>query len=243
MQSLTNISLKTIVQKQVKWKAKLYISALSSLVIVQIIFGVLTSGSGNASTGHGRGNLNIQFSIYSIDTFLIVTAVWAFIVALLFTTKAYRTDDLSVISSRTSSAIANIIVMIIYSFIAVIIMISTYYLQVVLGISLVEKKSFVIENLFISPSTLLLCFSSICLFGAIGLLLGTSYKGPVIIKIFVSMFMLLGLILIFMSPGSINLLPIIMLSNLMISVIYLLVALLCFSLTIWIADKSEVSRK
>ena len=243
MQSLTNISLKTIVKKQVKWKAKLYISALSSLVIVQIIFGVLTSGSGSASSGHGRGNLDVQFSIYSLDMFLIVSAIWAFVIALLFTTKAYRIDDLSVISSRTSSAIANILVMIIYSFIAVIIMISTYYLQL-LGILLVTKKSFVIENLLISPSLFILCFSCICLFGAIGLLLGTSFKGSVVIKIFVSMFMLLGLKLIFMSPESSNLMPsLIMLPNLMISVIYLLVALLCFSLTIWIANKSEVSRK
>ncbi|MFJ6209805.1 hypothetical protein [Lysinibacillus sp. NPDC092081] len=242
MQSLTNISLKAIVIKQVKWKAKLYISALSSLVIVQIIFGILTSSSGSGSSGSGRGGLNVQFSIYSLDMFLIVTAIWAFIVALLFSTKAYRIDDLSVISSRTSSAIANIFVMILYSFIAVIIMISTYYLQV-FGIFLVEKKSFIIEDLFISPSILLLCFSSLCLFGAIGLLLGASFKGPVVIKIFVFMFMLLGLILFFMSPESINLRPFIMLSNLMISVLYLLMALLCFSLTIWIADKSEVTRK
>lgn len=242
MQSLTNISLKTIVKKQVKWKAKLYISALSSLVIVQIIFGLLTSSSGSGSSGHGGENLTVHFSNYSLDTFLIVTAIWAFIVALLFTTKAYRIDDLSVISSRTSSAIANIFVMIIYSFIAVIIMISTYYLQV-FGILLVEKKSFIIENLFISPSILLLCFSSLCLFGAIGLLLGTSFKGPVVIKILVSTFLLLGFILFFMSPELINLRSIIMLSNLMISVLYLLMALLCFSLTIWIADKSEVTRK
>ncbi|GAB0170736.1 hypothetical protein LSPCS325_41730 [Lysinibacillus sp. CTST325] len=242
MQSLTNISLKTIVKKQVKWKVKLYISALSSLVIVQIIFGILTFSSGSGSSGHGGKNLTVHFSNYSLDTFLFVTAIWAFIVALLFTTKAYRIDDLSVISSRTSSAIANIFVMIIYSFIAVIIMISTYYLQV-FGILLVEKKSFIIENLFISPSILLLCFSSLCLFGAIGLLLGTSFKGPVVIKILVSTFLLLGFILFFMSPESINLRPFIMLSNLMISALYLLMALLCFSLTIWIADKSEVTRK
>lgn len=242
MQSLTNISLKTIVKKQVKWKAKLYISALSSLVIVQIIFGLLTSSAGNGSSGYGGENLTVHFSNYSLDTFLIVTAIWAFIVALLFTTKAYRIDDLSVISSRTSSAIANIFVMIIYSFIAVIIMISTYYLQV-FGILLVEKKSFIIEDLFISPSILLLCFSSVCLFGAIGLLLGTSFKGPVVIKILVSTLLLLGLILFFMSPESINVRSLIMLSNLMISVLYLLMALLCFSLTIWIADKAEVTRK
>lgn len=242
MQSLTNMSLKTIVKKQVKWKAKLYISALRSLVIVQIIFGLLTSSYGSGSSGYGGENLTVHFSIYSLDTFLIVTAIWAFIVALLFTTKAYRIDDLSVISSRTSSAIANIFVMIIYSFIAVIIMISSYYLQV-FGILLVEKKSFIIEDLFISPSILLLCFSSLCLFGAIGLLLGTSFKGPVMIKILVSTFLLLGFILFFMSPESINLRSLIMLSNLMISVLYLLMALLCFSLTIWIADKSEVTRK
>ncbi|MEB2301309.1 hypothetical protein LAV72_16960 [Lysinibacillus xylanilyticus] len=242
MQSLTNISLKTIVKKQVKWKAKLNISALSSLIILQIIFGVLTSSSGSGSYGSGRGNLDVQFSIYSLDIFLIISAIWAFIVALLFTTKAYRIDDLSVISSRTSSAIANILVMIIYSFIAVIIMISTYYLQV-LGILLVEKKSFVIEGLFISPSVFILCFSSICLFSAIGLLFGTSFKGPVVIKIFLSTFILFGFIYIFMATNSINISSLMMLPNLMISVLYLLAALLCFCLTIWIANKSEVSRK
>jgi len=177
MQSLTNISLKTIVKKQVKWKAKLNISALSSLIILLILFGALTSSSGSGSYGSGSGNLDVHFSIYSLDIFLIISAIWAFIVALLFTTKAYRIDDLSVVSSRTSSAIANILVMIIYSFIAVILMISTYYLQV-LGVLLVEKKSLVIDHLFISPSVFILCFSSICLFGAIGLLFGTSFKGP-----------------------------------------------------------------
>lgn len=242
MQSLTNISLKTIVLKQVKWKAKLYISALSSLVIVQIIFSILTSSSGSGSSGHGRGNLDVQFSIYSLDIFLIVSAIWAFIVALLFTTKAFRIDDLSVISSRTSSAIANILVMIVYSFIAVILMISTYYLQVS-GILLIEKKSFVQDHLFISPSVFILCFSSICLFGAIGLLLGTSFKGPVVIKIFLSTFMLFSFVYIFIAPNSINIGSLMMLPNLMISVLYLLVATLCFGLTIWIANKSEVSRK
>ncbi|MGE7692117.1 hypothetical protein ACQKMI_23330 [Lysinibacillus sp. NPDC097214] len=242
MQSLTNISLKTIVKKQVKWKAQLYISALSSLVIIQIIFGVLLSRSGSSTTGLLRGNLDVRFSTYSLDMFLIVSAIWAFIVGLLFTTKAYRIDDLSVISSRISSTIANILVMIIYSFIAVFIMISTYYLQV-LGILLVEKKSFVIDSLFISPSTFILCFSSICLFSAIGLLFGTSFKGPVVIKIFLSTFILFSFIYIFMALNSINISPLMMLPNLMISVLYLLAALLCFSLTIWIANKSEVSRK
>ena len=237
MQSLTNISLKTIVKKQVKWKAQLYISALSSLIILQIIFGVLLSSSGSGTSGLSLGNLEVRFTYYSLDMFLIVSAIWAFIIGLLFTTKAYRMDDLSVISSRTSSALANILVMIMYSFIAVFIMISTHYLQV-LWILLMEKKSFVIESLFISPSTFILCFSSICLFGAIGLLLGTSFKGPTLIKV-----PIIVLLLIFISLVSINLNSLMMLPDLIISVIYLFVSVLCFCLTIWIADKSEVSRK
>ena len=70
-----------------QWKAKLYISALSSLVIVQIIFGLLTSSSGSGSSGYGGENLTVHFSNYSLDTFLIVTAIWAFIVALLLQQK------------------------------------------------------------------------------------------------------------------------------------------------------------
>jgi len=242
MQSLTNMSFKTIVKKQVKWKAKLYSSALSSLIILQVIFGALLFSSGSASSGHGRGNLNVQFSIYSLDMFLIISALWAFIIAILFTTKSYRIDDLSIISSRTSSAIANILVLILYSFIAVLIMLASYYIQI-FGLSLMEKDSLIIDKLIITPSIFIVCISSICLFGAIGLLFGYCFQGPSIIKI--SSIVLLAIVIIspIIFPDFVNLQPFIQLPDLLLSGFYVIVSILCFTLCIWIADKSEVSRK
>jgi len=242
MQSLTNMSFKTIVKKQVKWKAKLYSSALSSLIILQVIFGALLFSSGSASSGHGRGNLNVQFSIYSLDMFLIISALWAFIIAILFTTKSYRIDDLSIISSRTSSAIANILVLILYSFIALLIMLASYYIQI-FGLSLMEKDSLIIDKLIITPSIFIVCISSICLFGAIGLLFGYCFQGPSIIKI--SSIVLLAIVIIspIIFPDFVNLQPFIQLPDLLLSGFYVIVSILCFTLCIWIADKSEVSRK
>lgn len=242
MQSLTNMSFKTIIKKQVKWKAKLYSSALSSLIILQIIFGALLFSSGSGSSGHGRGNLNVQFSIYSLDTFLFITVFWAFITAILFTTKAYRMDDLSIISSRTSSAIANILVLILYSFIAVLIMLASYYIQI-LGLMLMEKETFIIDKLLISPSIFILCICSICLFSAIGLLFGYCFQGPSIIKIASIVLLATGIISPIIFPESVNLQPFIQLPDLMLSGFYIILSILCFTLCIWIADKSEVSRK
>lgn len=241
MQSSTNISLKTIVQKQVKWKAKLYISALSSLIILQIIFGLLFLDSGSGSSGHGRWNLNVQFSIYSLDIFLFISALWAFISATLFTTKAFRTDDLSVISSRTSSTIANMIVIIFYSLIAVIVMAATLYLQL-MAIILLKDTPLLVDQLIISPTILMVCFSIICLFGAIGLLLGNCYKGSATIKVLTTILLFTGLLLLAFSSQSIDITGFLMLPNLLVSLGYLSVAALCFALAIWIASKSEVSR-
>ncbi|KOS71649.1 hypothetical protein AEA09_01270 [Lysinibacillus contaminans] len=241
MQSLTNITLKTVVQKQVKWKAKLYLSALITLITLQLLFGLLLFDSGSGSSGYGRGNLDVQFSIYSLDLFLMIAAFWAFISATLFTTKAFRIDDLSIISSRTSCAIANMIVIIFYSLIAVIIMVSSLYLQLV-AVLLWSNETLIVDQLIVSPTILMVCFSIICLFGAIGLLLGNCYKGPATVKVCTTIFLVIGILLFNLSSQSISLAGFILLPNIIVSLIILSVAALCFALAIWIASKSEVSR-
>lgn len=241
MQSLTKVTLKTVVQKQVKWKAKLYLSALGTLITLQMIFGFLLFGSGSGSSGHGRGNLNVQFSIYSLDTFLMISALWAFISATLFTTKAFRIDDLSVISSRTTSAIANMIVIIFYSLIAVIVMLASLYLQLV-AMLLWRNQPLILNHLIASPTLLIVCFSIICLFGAIGLLFGNCYKGPATVTVFFTTSLILGVLLYTFASLSIDLSKLIALPNSLLSLVILSLAALCFALAIWIASKSEVSR-
>ena len=241
MQSLTKMTLKTFVQKQVKWKAKIYLTALSTLIILQVIFGFLLFDSGSGSSGHGRGNLNVQFSIYSLDMFLMISSLWIFISATLFTSKAFRIDDLSVISSRTSSAIANMIVIIFYSLIAVIIMLASLYLQLI-AVLLWKDSPLILDHPIVSPTMLMVCFSIICLFGAIGLLFGNCYKGPVTVKVFTTIFLISGILLFNFSSQSIDLIGLLMLPNSLLSLVFLSVAALCFALAIWIASKSEVSR-
>ena len=241
MQSLTNVTLKTVVQKQVKWKTKLYGFSLGSLIMLQVLFGLLFISSGNGSSGYGRENLNINFSLYSLDVFLMIAALWAFITGTLFTTKAFRIDDLSVISSRTTSAIANMIVLILYSLVAVIVVVSSLYLQLI-AVLLEKETPLVLEQLIVSPTMLLVCFSVICLFGAIGLLLGNCYKGPVTIKILTTILLITGFLLNILSPQLINLAKLFLLSNSMFSFALLSIAALCFALAIWVASKSEVSR-
>lgn len=241
MQSLTNVTLKTVVQKQVKWKAKFYLSALGSLITLQVLFGLLFIDSGSGSSGHGRGNLNVQFSIYSLDLFMMLAAFWAFITATLFTTKAFRIDDLAVISSRTSSAIANMMILILYSLVAVLIMVSTLYLQTIV-IVIRKGNSLILDGLIVSPTTGMLCFSVICLFGAIGLLLGNCYKGPTTIKIWTTIFLVASIMLYVLTPLSFNLAQLFTLPDHLISLVLLGGAALCFALAIWVASKSEVSR-
>ncbi len=240
MQSLTKLSPILIIKKQVKWKAKLYISALSSLVILQIIFTLLFFNHGNASEGYGRGNVNVQFFIYSLDVYVMVAMLWAFITGLLFSTKAYRRDDLAIISSQTSSAVATILVVILYSMIAVMIIASSYYIQLI-GLLLRQKDALIIDQLIISPSILLVCFGGICLFGAVGLLIGYCFHGPIIFKLAAILFFSVSLFVLLVYPEFINLQSFILLSNLKISIYYFLLATLCFGLTIWIAHQSEVS--
>lgn len=121
-------------------------------------------------------------------------------------------------------------------------MLASYYIQI-LGLMLMEKDTLIIDKLLISPSIFILCICSICLFSAIGLLFGYCFQGPSIIKIASIVLLALGIISTIIFPESVNLQTFIQLPDLMLSGFYIILSILCFTLCIWIADKSEVSRK
>lgn len=240
MQSLTKLSPIFILKKQIKWKAKLYLSALSSLIILQAIFIVLSLNQGFASEGYGQADLDVQFSIYSLDIHLLTAMLWAIITGLLFSTKGYRQDDLAIISSRTSSAIANSFVMILYSIVAVLILVSSYFIQIIC-LFMLQKDALIINQIIISPFILLVCFCSISFSGSVGLLIGYCFQGPRILK-FAMTFLCIGFsVITIIYPNLINLQPFILLPNLVISAGLFLIAIICCSLTAWIARHSEVT--
>ncbi|MGM0876247.1 MAG: hypothetical protein ACQEWV_16120 [Bacillota bacterium] len=107
MMYLTEVKLFDVVKKQFMYKVKAYLSVFSSLLIIQAI-GILLSTNGSSSFGTGSNGLSLEMSLYNGNIIIIFTMLWAFISAIIITSKAYRNDDFVFISNRLSSNLSNI---------------------------------------------------------------------------------------------------------------------------------------
>lgn len=134
MMFLTNGTLGKIVMTQVKFKLNAYMGALLSLIFVQLI-GLLFSTNGSSMMGTSVNNIHIQVITLSNDLVFVFVAIWALFVGNLITTKAYRYDDFSFVTTRLSSNLANILFLLIISvFAGVTTFLSNYVLRVYLSI-------------------------------------------------------------------------------------------------------------
>lgn len=113
---LTDVKLFDIVKKQFVYKLKAFISVFSSLVSIQVIGMILSmNGISNYYTSFNGQSLNV--SIYNGNLIIIFTMIWAFISAIIMTTKAYRNDDFVFIANRLSSNISNMCFLLLASFV------------------------------------------------------------------------------------------------------------------------------
>lgn len=108
MMYLTEVKLADIVKKQFIYKLKAYISVFNSLLIIQVIAMFLSTNGSSGSYGSGSDGISFSFNLYNGDLIIIVSMLWAFISAIIITTKAYRNDDFVFISNRLSSNLSNI---------------------------------------------------------------------------------------------------------------------------------------
>lgn len=104
--SLVTPKMSEIVIKQWKYKLEAYIGALVSLMMVQII-GILLGFGFWEIFGTGTAFADIRVFYYSGDVINALTMIWAFMTALLITTKAYRYSDFPFVTNRLSSHISN----------------------------------------------------------------------------------------------------------------------------------------
>ncbi len=107
MMSFATPKLIDIVKKQFLFKWKGYRPFFTNLVILQAI-AIIFSLGGIGSSSHGREGVNVSESIYSADFVLAFTMLWAFIVAILLTSKAYREADFVFITNRFTAQLANV---------------------------------------------------------------------------------------------------------------------------------------
>lgn len=175
MMFLSNVSLGSVVKMQVKFKLQAYIGAVLSLMFIQILGLLLTSSTGTMGTSSIGAEITI--STYTLDGVFLFVAAWAVFVGNLITTKAYRYDDFTFVSTRLSSNIANIAVLMIVSAIAsVTTFLCTYLLrlyQVLFSnVEFIDGPG-ILDEPMETIQTLLLLFILIWMFTSFGYLIGT----------------------------------------------------------------------
>lgn len=175
MMFLTNSTLGKVVRTQVKFKMDAYMGAILSLIFVQLV-GLLFSTNGSSTFGTSVNNIQIQVITISNDLVFVFVAIWALFVGNLITTKAYRYDDFSFVTTRLSSNLANIIVLLIISvFAGVSTFLSNYVLRVYLslfGSTEYTKSPGVFDEAFSSIGTIIVITLLILSFTSGGYLAG-----------------------------------------------------------------------
>lgn len=178
MMFLSNSSLTSVVLSQVKFKLNAYNGLVYSLIILQLL-GILFS-TGGSSSGTSINNTSISVNISSIDMGFVFVSLLAISVGNLITTKAYRYDDFSFVATRLSSNIANSIVLLIFScFAAVTTFLSGYLMRIFLTFN--SNNEFVegftiLDDPINSLITILAMIILLWMFSSIGYLAGILFQ-------------------------------------------------------------------
>ncbi|MEN2768971.1 hypothetical protein [Ornithinibacillus xuwenensis] len=104
--SLKSVSLSNAVINQYKYKLKAYSGIFTSLVIIQLL-GMFFSLNGMGSSGYSTESYSMNITSYSSNLVIVFTMVWAFMNALLVTTRAYREDDFTFVTNRLTYSLSN----------------------------------------------------------------------------------------------------------------------------------------
>ncbi|QFT88998.1 hypothetical protein FIU87_10105 [Bacillus sp. THAF10] len=131
--SLSNVTVQNVVKEQVRYKLSAYSGVYLSLVVLQLL-GLLFSFNGSGMSGGGRGE-SFRYSIYHYtgDGVITFTLLWAFIVSIIITTRAYRNDDFTFVSNRLTSNLSNFLFLVLAAIIgAITAELSTYVLKVIM---------------------------------------------------------------------------------------------------------------
>lgn len=171
---LTEVNTWDVVRKLVGFKLRAYMSVFTTLMVVQIIAILLSSG-GTGMMGTSSGDLSITLSFYSGSLVIGFTMIWSFISAIIITTKAYRYDDFTFITNRTTSNLSNILFLLIGSIIGGTTALLSGILQRVILYFYVSSENFIYVSYSLSEIMIGLVATILYIFltGSLGYLIGT----------------------------------------------------------------------
>lgn len=173
MMSLTEVNTIDLAKKQFTFKFKAFLGSLISMVTVQIL-AFLFSFNGVGQMSMGGSTISLSITSYSGSMIIGFTMFWAFVVAVIFTTKPYRYMDFSFVTNRLSSHLSTIALLIAYSIIGSVTSIfSGILLRVVMYFT---KDSIIKEHFYLTATDILFSIYVatlyILLFAIIGYFIG-----------------------------------------------------------------------
>lgn len=153
--SLREVSLPSITIKQFIYKLKGYSGLIYALILAQLL-GLLFSMAPRSGMSAGNESLHISVETYTADILLIFSFAWIIMIAILFTSKPYRSMEITLVTNRLSSHLSNIMLLVTYSVFAGL---TSTLLSVVYRIILVfttEQSQFIMDGFMLATTDLLL---------------------------------------------------------------------------------------
>lgn len=186
--SLIESNLIQIITKQYIFKLKEYMGFFTTLAGIQVISLILTS-NGTGSMGASSDGISFSIKLFSGSLIIIVTMIWAAIMAMVMTRRNYTDGDFSFVSNRLSSNLANIAFLLTASIIGGLMAILCGITQKAIMYYALSNQQPVISSYSASPLEWITGFSAtilyIALFSAIGYCIGklTQWFKPFIVII------------------------------------------------------------
>jgi hypothetical protein len=146
---LTEVKEWDIVKKQFRYKLKSYFGVFNSMMAIQLL-AILFSFNGTGMSGGSSGTLDYEVHYFTNDIIQVFTMIWAFISAIITTTKAYRYDDYAFVTNHKVSHYSNFLFLFSASMFAGVTVYLSTHLFKVLTHMLVDQSSIMVDSMTIT---------------------------------------------------------------------------------------------
>ncbi|MCA1055737.1 hypothetical protein LCM10_12140 [Rossellomorea aquimaris] len=175
MMYLSEVNEWDIVKKQYRYKLKSYFGMFTSLMMIQLL-AILFSFNGTGMSGGSSSSLDFEVHYFTSDILQVFMMIWAFISAIIITTKAYRNDDYAFVTNRRISHFSNVLFLFSASVIAGLTGYLAIHLFKVITFMLKDSSSIMVESLTATgllkgiPASILYIFLFACAGYFVGML-------------------------------------------------------------------------
>jgi hypothetical protein len=152
-----------LVKKQYRYKLKSYFGVFTSLIAIQLL-AIFFSFNGTGMSGGSSGTLDYEVHYFTSDIIQVFMMLWAFIQAIIITTKAYRYDDYAFVTNRRISHYSNVLFLFSASvFAGVTVYLSTHLFKVITYI-VKDSSSIMVDSLTVTGLSSGVAASSLYIF-------------------------------------------------------------------------------